>query len=172
MVELDKIYSTEGGEDMPPPDASGPIIPTYSPDKETRAAAKVLEMLEKQQPTANLPKSSSLSTPPGDADYFEGEGLMETVWQHQRRQKMHSAPVYQLPTPNTPAGLISTITVGILPPARVLVEDFTKGALREGSPNLLQMASKCVDKQTISESQIPTVQVNEVKLKTIKLHPQ
>ena len=79
VVELDKIHSTEGEEDMPPPDAPGPIIPTYAPDEETRAAAEVLEMLQKQQPTANLPKSSSLSTPSGKANYFEGEGLMETV---------------------------------------------------------------------------------------------
>ena len=49
------------GGDMPPPDAPGPIIPTYAPDEETRAAAEVLEMLQKQQPTASLPKSSSLS---------------------------------------------------------------------------------------------------------------
>ena len=73
-MELDKIHSTEGGEDMSPPDAPGPIIPTYAPDEETRAAAEVLEMLQKQQPTASLPKSSSLSTPPGEADYFEGGG--------------------------------------------------------------------------------------------------
>ena len=64
---------------------------------------------------------------------------------------MRSAPVSQPPTPNTPVGLISTITVGILPPARVLAEDLTKAILREGSPNLLQMASKCVVKQTTSE---------------------
>ena len=77
--ELDKIHSTEGGEDMPPPDAPGPIIPTYAPDKETRAATEVLEVLQKQQPTASLSKSSSLLTPPGEANYFEGEELMETV---------------------------------------------------------------------------------------------
>ena len=79
MVELHNIHSTEGGKDMPPPDAPGPIIPTYAPDEETRAAAEVLEMLQKQQPTASPPKSSSLSTPPGEADYFEAGGLMETV---------------------------------------------------------------------------------------------
>ena len=49
VVELDKIHSTEGGENMPPPDALGPIIPTYAPDKETRATAEVLKMLQKQQ---------------------------------------------------------------------------------------------------------------------------
>ena len=70
---------------MPPPDAPRPIIPTYAPDEETRAAAEVLKILQKQQPTANLPKSSSLLTPPGEAIYFKGEGLMETIQQHQRR---------------------------------------------------------------------------------------
>ena len=66
-----------------------------------------------------------------------------------RRQKMYSTPVSQPPTPNTPAGSISTITVEI--PPRVLAEDLTKATLREGSPNLLQMALKCVCKQTTSE---------------------
>ena len=79
VVELDNIHSIEGGEHMPPPDAPGPIIPTYAPDKETRAAAQVLKMLQKQQPAANLPKSSSLLTPPDEVDYFKGGGLMETV---------------------------------------------------------------------------------------------
>ena len=44
---------------------------------------------------------------------------------------MCSTPVSQPPTPNTPAGLISAITVGILPPARVLAEDLTKATLRK-----------------------------------------
>ena len=104
-------------------------------------------MLQRQQPTASLPEGSSLLTPPG-----EGEGLMETVQQSQRRWKMHSTPVFQLSAPNTLAGLISTITVEILPPARVLAEDLTKANLREGLPNLLQMALKCVGKQATSES--------------------
>ena len=90
-------------------------------------------------------------TPPGEANYFEGGGLIETVQQSGRRQKIHSTPVSQPPTPNTPTGLISTITGGILPPARVLAEDLTKATPREGSPNLLKMALKCVSKQTTSE---------------------
>ena len=120
-----------------------------------RAAAEVLKMLQKQQRTANLPKSSSLLRPPDEADYFEGGGLMETVQQsvrRWRRRRMCSAPVSQLPTPTTPAGLISTITLGILSPARVLAEDLTKATLRKGSPNLLQMTLKGVGKQTTSES--------------------
>ena len=79
VIELDKMHSTEGGEDMAPPDAPEHIIPTYALDEETRAAAEVLEMLQKRQTRDSLPKSSSLSTPPGEADYFEGGGLMETV---------------------------------------------------------------------------------------------
>ena len=152
VVELDNIHSTEGGGDMPPPDAPGHIIPTYAPDKETRVAAEVLEMLQKQQWTAGLPKGSGLSTPPGEADYSKGGGLMKTVRQSVMRQKMCSMPVSQPSTPTTPAGLISTITVGVLPPARVLAEDLTKATLRQGSPNLLKMASKGVGKQTTSES--------------------
>ena len=64
---------------MPPPDAPGPIILTYAPDEETRAAAEVLKILQKQQPTAGLPKGSGLLTPPGEAEYFKGGGLMKTV---------------------------------------------------------------------------------------------
>ena len=74
VVELDKIHSTEGGEDMPLPDAPGAIIPIYAQDEETRAAAEVLKMLQKQQPTANLPRSSSLSTPPSQADILKAWG--------------------------------------------------------------------------------------------------
>ena len=64
---------------MSPPDAPGHIIPTYAPDEETRAAAEVLKTLQKQQPTASLLKSSNLLTPPGEADYFKGGELMETI---------------------------------------------------------------------------------------------
>ena len=64
---------------MLPPDTPGPIIPIYAPDEETRAATETLEVLQRQQTTAGLPEGSSLSTTPGEADYFEGEGLMETV---------------------------------------------------------------------------------------------
>ena len=132
---------------MPPPDAPEPTMPTYSPDEETRAAAEVLQMLQKQQPTTSLPKGLGMSTPSGEAKYFEGGDLMRTVQQSVIRQRMCSAPVSQLSTP-TPVDLISTITVGILPPARVLAEDLTKATLKEGSPNLLQG----VGKQTTSES--------------------
>ena len=62
---------------------------------------------------------------------------------------MRSAPVSQQSTPNIPAGSITTI--GILPPARVVAEDLTKANLREGSPNLLQLALSGVGKQVTSE---------------------
>ena len=74
VVELGKIDSVEGGEDMPPLDAPGSGIPSFAPDEETRAAAETLKALQGQQQTAGLPENSSLSTPPGEADYFKGEG--------------------------------------------------------------------------------------------------
>ena len=82
---------------MPPPDVQGPTIPTHAPDEETRATAKVLEALQKQQPTASLPKGSGLLTPPGEADYFKGRGLMKTVQQSVMRRRMCSTPVSNHP---------------------------------------------------------------------------
>ena len=152
VVELDKIDPAEGGKDMPPTRCYRIQHSNFAPDEETRVAAETLEALQGQQWTASLPENSILSTPPGEADYFDGGGLMETVRQSQRRWKIHSAPVSQQSAPNTPAGLITTISVGIVPPARVVAEDLTKANLREGSPNLLQMASSGVGKQVTSES--------------------
>ena len=148
MVELEKIDSAGGGKDMPPPDASGSGIPTFAPDENTKAATETLEALQGQW-IADLPENSSLSTPPGEADYFSGDGLMENVRQSHRRWKVHSAPVSQQSVPNTPAGSITTISVGIIPPARVVAEDLTKANLL---PNLLQMALSGVGKQVTSES--------------------
>ena len=65
---------------------------------------------------------------------------------------MCSSPISQPLTPVTPAGSTSTITVGFLPPARVLVEDLTKAMLKEGSPNLLKVASKYTGRKATSES--------------------
>ena len=115
MVELGKINSAEGGKDMPPPDASGSGIPIFAPDKETRAATETLEALQGQQWTAGLPENSSLSTPPGEADYFKGEGQMENVQKSHRRRKVCCAPVSQQFVLDTLAGSITTISVGIIP---------------------------------------------------------
>ena len=77
MVELDKIDSAGGGKDMSPPDASGSGIPTFALEEETRAATETLKALQGQQWAAGLPEKSSLSRPPGEADYFNGDGLLE-----------------------------------------------------------------------------------------------
>ena len=115
-------------------------------------------------------EKSSLLTPPGEADYFDGDGLMENVQQSHRRQKICSAPVSQQSTPNTLAGSITTTSAGILPPARVVAEDLTKANLREGLPNLLQMALSGVGKQVTSESMDSPVQADLVELRTISCH--
>ena len=64
---------------MPPPDTPGLIVPAYAPDEETKAAAEVLKTLQKQRPAAGPHGSLNVSTPPGEAEYFEGGGLMKTV---------------------------------------------------------------------------------------------
>ena len=151
VVELDKIDSIGRWKNMPPPDTPGLIVLACVPDEETKAAAEVLKMLQKQQPAAGPHGSSNLSTPPGEAEYFEGGGLMKTVRESVKRQKMCSSPICQPLTPVTPAGSISTITVRILPLARVLTEDLMKATLREGSPNLLK-ALKCIGRKVTSES--------------------
>ena len=74
VVELDKIDSTGRWKNMPPPDTHELIVSAYAPDEEKKAAAEVLKMLQKQQPTAGPHGSLNLSTPPGEAEYFEGGG--------------------------------------------------------------------------------------------------
>ena len=79
MVEQDKINSIGRWKDMPPQDTPGLIVPAYAPDEETKAAVEVLETLQKHQPAAGPHGSSSLSTTPGEAEYFKGGRLMKTV---------------------------------------------------------------------------------------------
>ena len=152
--------------------APGLIVPAYAPDEETKATAEVLEMLQKQQPAAGPHGSLNLSTPPGEAEYFKGVGLMKTVRESVKRQKMHSSPVSQLLTPVTPAGSISTITVGILPPARVLAEDLTKATLKEGSPTYSRwLQSELAGKLPVNQ-QVPVLQAIKVDPGTTLHHPQ
>ena len=77
---------------------------------------------------------------------------MRNIQESVKRHKMHNSPVSQPPTPITPAGLISTITAGILPPAKVLAEDLTKATLREGLPNILKLTLKFMGWKTTNES--------------------
>ena len=112
-----------------------------------------LKALQGHQGTTSLPENSSLLMPPGEAEYLEGERLMETVQQsHKRHRKIHSSPVTQQSVPDTPASWIIPIFVGIIPAARVVAEDLIKTNLREGSPNILWMASSGVGQQVTSES--------------------
>ena len=63
---------TGGEKDIPLPSALESGVTTSTLDEETRAAAETLEALQRQSPTADFPRSSSLSTPPGEAQHFEG----------------------------------------------------------------------------------------------------
>ena len=121
------------------------------PDEEARVTAEVLQTLNKQ-PGAGHHLCLTQSTPPGEAEYFEGSGLMRNIQESVKRHKMYNSPISQPPTPITPAASISTITVGILPSAKVLAEDLTKATLRDGSPNLLKVTPKFISWKTTNES--------------------
>ena len=133
VAKLDKIGSPRRSKVIPSSDTRGPTVP----DEEARVTAEVLQTLNKQQPGAGHHLCLTQST-----EYFDGSGLMKKIGELVKRHKMCNLPISQPPTPITPAGSISTITVGILPPAKVPAEDLTKATLREGSPNLLKVTPK------------------------------
>ena len=172
VVELDKINSIGRWKDIPPPDTLGLIVLAYAPDEETKATAEVLKMLQKQQPAAGHHGSSYLSTPPGEAKYFKGGGLMRTVRELVKSQKMHSSPVSQPLTPVTPAGSISTITVGILPLVRVLLEDVMKATIKKVHPTYSRWLQSVLAGSLPVNQQVPMVQAIKVDLRTTQHHPQ
>ena len=102
VVELDRINSIGRLKDVPSSDTPRLSVPA----EETRATVEVLETLQKQQPATGHHQSLNLSTPPGEAEYFEGRGLTRTVQESMKRQKTCSSPISQLLTPITPAGSI------------------------------------------------------------------
>ena len=148
MIKLNKIDSPCSSEVIPSSDTLGQTVS----DEEARVTAKVLQTLNKKQPGAGHHLCSTQSTPPGETEYFEGDGLMRNIRESVKRHKMCNSPISQPPTPITPTGSISTITVGILPPAKVQAEDLTKATLREGSPNILKVTPKFIGWKTTNES--------------------
>ena len=84
---------------------------------------------------------------------------------------MCSTPVSQPSTPTTPAGSISTTTMGILPPARLSAEDLTKATLRDHPTYSRWLLRVSVNILPVNQW-ILTVQVNEVETKAITFHPQ
>ena len=148
VVKLNKIDSPHRSKVIPSSDTWGRTVP----DEDTRVAAEVLQPLNKQQPGVGHHLCLTQSTPPGEAESFKGGGLMKNIRESVKRHKMHNSPISQPPAPITPTGLILTITVGILPPAKVLAVDLTNATLREGSPNLLKVTTKFIGWKTTNES--------------------
>ena len=147
VVELNKINSPHMSKVIPSSDTQGLTVP----DEKARVAAEVLQTLNKQQSGAGHHLCLTQSTPPGEVEYFEGDGLMRNIRESVKRHKMCNSPVSEPPTLMTPAGSMLTITVGILLPAKVLAEDL-KATLREGSPNILKVTPKFMGWKTTNES--------------------
>ena len=95
---------------------------------------------------------------------------MKTVRDSVKRQKMCSSPVSQPLTPVTPAGSISTITVGILPPARVLAEDLMKA--RKVHPTYSRWLQSALAGKLPVNQQVPMVLAIRVDPRTTQHHPQ
>ena len=96
---------------------------------------------------------------------------METIWQSQRRLKMCSAPVSQPPTPNTGAGSISTITVGILSQLECWQKTWQKPPWERADQTYCKWLQSVWANRLPVNQQILVVQVNEMELRTIKHHP-
>ena len=98
VVELNKINFPGRSKFIPSSDTQGWTV--------ARVAAEVLQALNKQQPGAGHHLCLTQSTPPGEAEYFKGGGLMRNIQESVKRHKVHNSPVSQPPAPITPAVLI------------------------------------------------------------------
>ena len=75
VVKLDKINSPGRSKFIPSSDTQEWTVP----DEGARVAAEVLQTLNKQQPGAGHHLCSMQSTPPGEAEYFEGGRQMRNI---------------------------------------------------------------------------------------------
>ena len=75
VVELDKIDSPHRSKVIPSSDTQRLTVP----DEEARVTAEVLQTLNKQQPGAGHHLCLTQSAPPGEAEYFDGSGLMRNI---------------------------------------------------------------------------------------------
>ena len=133
VVKLKEVHPTSGGVGTPQQDHQ------YVTDKETRAAAVALELLQETEDPAT---SDGTKTPPGEAAHFEGTGLMDNIRSSLKKKKgTHSHCTMQQVTADTPASSITAVPIQHVPWAKVIVEDLINLQLRPGSPNTLVMAA-------------------------------
>ena len=109
----------------------------YATDEETRVATETLELLRGTED----PNES----PPKEAAYFEGSGLMDHIHSSQKRKKgLQSYQIVQQMTADVPTSSMISIPIKTVPQAKVMVDNLVNFQSRPGSPNPLMAAIKGV----------------------------
>ena len=131
-VELKRVPPTSGGVDTPQQGHQ------YITDEETRAAAALELLWETEDPAA----MDGTQTSPGEADHFEGTGLMDNIRSSLKKKKgTHSHHTMQQVTVDAPASSITAVPIQHVLRAKVIAEDLISIQLRPGSPNTLVMTA-------------------------------
>ena len=134
---------------MPQPSYQS-IDVTCITDEETRTTTKTLKSFrEAEDPTV----INGTRTPPGEAAYFEGTGLMDNMRNSARRQKKFcSHQIMQQMAVNTPASSITAVPIQHIPWAKVVAEDLISLQSRQGLPNTLVVAASDTGRRVMSQS--------------------
>ena len=128
---------------MPPPSDGQPsCFPNYQEDNEARAAAETLQFLQEHSDAEVFLKGTEKVKPM--------EATQQTC--NGRHKRPSTGQVTQQLAPDTPAALISTISVNRIPPAVVHTDDLKRNKPKGGSPNPLLVDSCGLGKQAICKS--------------------
>ena len=107
----------------------------YATNEETREAAETHELLRGTD--------DPNETPPKEAAYFEGSGLMHHICSSQKRKKgLQYHQTMQQMTADMPTSSMLSIPIKRVLRAKVMVGDLVNFQLRPGSTNTLMAATK------------------------------
>ena len=82
-------------------------------------------------------------TPPKEAAYFAGSGLMDHIRSSQKRKKgLQSHQTMQQMTADMQTSSMMSVPIMTVPQAKVMVDDLVNFQSRPGSPNTLMAAIK------------------------------
>ena len=80
-------------------------------------------------------------TPPEEAAYFEGSGLMDHICNsHMKKKGLQSHQTVEQRTADMPTSSMMSVPVKTVPRAKVMVDDLVNFQSRLGSPNTLMAA--------------------------------
>ena len=137
-IKPEKVQSSPVKEDI---SNQGHQSQQYTTNEETRVATETLELLQGMDD----PNES----PPEEAAYFGGSGLMDHIHSSQKREKgLHSHQTMQQMTADVPTNSMISIPIRKVLWAKVMVDDLVNFHSRPGSPNTLMAAIKGIGGKT------------------------